>query len=227
METKRILCPQCEKPFRTESGLAWHLEHQHGKVTEDKGKSNGQNSPEVPANQASGALLKEPEQKSTPATMSDLERLLRGEPEHKGDFGEAVAEIKEGTAETELGKLHDEFAGLSTKADVEKLSETVSGLSSLETELSDELPALAARVVDVERAINSIKSCSEDFLKFQKSVYDRLARLHICPDCGRSLHMHLLGEGSWHLECVHCGYCTIGYKAPKWKEEHGKLFARG
>ncbi len=30
-----ILCPECPKTFRTESGLAWHLEHIHGRSEED------------------------------------------------------------------------------------------------------------------------------------------------------------------------------------------------
>lgn len=59
MEKTKILCPQCEKSFRTKTGLAWHLERQHRKVTEDKAKSNGQKSPEAPAKQDSGALLED------------------------------------------------------------------------------------------------------------------------------------------------------------------------
>ena len=30
-----ILCPECPKTFRTESGLNWHLEHIHGRSEED------------------------------------------------------------------------------------------------------------------------------------------------------------------------------------------------
>jgi hypothetical protein len=30
-----ILCPECPKTFRTESGLSWHLQHIHGRSEED------------------------------------------------------------------------------------------------------------------------------------------------------------------------------------------------
>ncbi len=30
-----ILCPECPKTFRTESGLNWHLQHIHGRSEED------------------------------------------------------------------------------------------------------------------------------------------------------------------------------------------------
>jgi hypothetical protein len=30
-----ILCPECPKTFRTESGLNWHLQHIHGRSGED------------------------------------------------------------------------------------------------------------------------------------------------------------------------------------------------
>ena len=30
-----ILCPECPKTFRTESGLAWHLEHIHDRSEAD------------------------------------------------------------------------------------------------------------------------------------------------------------------------------------------------
>jgi hypothetical protein len=37
MTRKEILCPYCNhKPFRNDSGLAWHVEHQHGKLVGTK-----------------------------------------------------------------------------------------------------------------------------------------------------------------------------------------------
>jgi chromosome segregation ATPase len=30
----KISCPECEKSFRTESGLSWHLQKIHGKTTQ-------------------------------------------------------------------------------------------------------------------------------------------------------------------------------------------------
>ena len=33
--TSMILCPECPKTFRTESGVNWHREHIHGRSEED------------------------------------------------------------------------------------------------------------------------------------------------------------------------------------------------
>jgi hypothetical protein len=49
-----------------------------------------------------------------------------------------------------------------------------------------------------------------------------IVKLHVCPDCEHSLHVHRL-EGSWHLECLVCGFYTVNYKYPKWKEPGVKL----
>jgi len=49
-----------------------------------------------------------------------------------------------------------------------------------------------------------------------------IVKLHICPDCEHSLHVHRL-EDSWHLECPVCGFYTVNYKYPKWKEPGVKL----
>lgn len=48
---KEIFCLFCEKVFRTETGLSWHLAHTHGKVGEDEEIINSQDLPEAPANQ--------------------------------------------------------------------------------------------------------------------------------------------------------------------------------
>jgi len=35
-----ILCPECPKTFKNESGLNWHLEHIHGRTEEDAETDN-------------------------------------------------------------------------------------------------------------------------------------------------------------------------------------------
>lgn len=68
----------------------------------------------------------------------------------------------------------------------------------------------------INRSIGDWKKIFSDYeMKFRK--------LHICPDCGASLHMHRFGqENTWHLECVQCGYYSPDYKATIWKDKPGK-----
>ena len=35
-----ILCPECPKTFKNQSGLTWHLEHIHGRSEEDEVTDN-------------------------------------------------------------------------------------------------------------------------------------------------------------------------------------------
>ena len=54
------------------------------------------------------------------------------------------------------------------------------------------------------------------------ATQELLRKLHLCPDCGASLHMHHF-EHSFHLECVECGFYSVDYEMPKWKEPGRKL----
>jgi hypothetical protein len=93
MTRKEILCPHCDhQPFRNETGLAWHIEHQHWSMTQEREKGKRQSLPEVSANQAPGTFQKVQEE-LRPATMADFERLLKGEAEHKEDFVEGKTPV--------------------------------------------------------------------------------------------------------------------------------------
>ncbi len=97
-----------------------------------------------------------------------------------------------------------------------------------------QMEEFSKRWTDLREAHNrqaAIINEHRDVLNHNFEVYNgKLAKLHLCPDCGRSLHMHLLDGGSWHLECVHCGYCSVDYKAPGVERDEGGIIclkARG
>ncbi len=52
-----ILCPECPKTFRTESGLAWHLEHIHGRSEEDAVTDNPFQCPLCDSKTESGSTM--------------------------------------------------------------------------------------------------------------------------------------------------------------------------
>jgi len=79
---------------------------------------------------------------------------------------------------------------------------------------------LDIRCKDLEKFINrTIEECKQIIGDYEK----KLGKLHTCPDCGASLHLHRHGEENlWHLECVICGYYSLDYKATVWKEKAGR-----
>jgi len=101
-------------------------------------------------------------------------------------------------------------------------------------------------------AVNeSFRQTIENYNKKMNDFEEKLSKLHICPDCGASLHSHRLekevksgsekyalvqrdekilltkkaGEERWHLECPLCGYCSKDYPGPDWKKTRGDYFA--
>jgi hypothetical protein len=103
MDSKKILCPHCNhNPFRNETGLTWHLEHQHGIITQGNRKAVSpdptpaetkieQQSPTEPPKTTTEKDSTGPEEKqqqpgestgpdpkrSRGATMADFEKLLQ------------------------------------------------------------------------------------------------------------------------------------------------------
>jgi DNA anti-recombination protein RmuC len=119
MTRKEILCPHCDhKPFRNETGLEWHIEHQHGSITKKKEKAvnqiatpvtteqERQSTTELPRAMAEKVVIvPEVNQKrpsipdiirSRGATMSDFERLLnRSAPESQKQSKEDQIDLKQ------------------------------------------------------------------------------------------------------------------------------------
>lgn len=128
-------------------------------------------------------------------------------------------------------------AGEELKAKVAEIDESVNQMAedfTSGTEIRDKwFTELKSRVEKVEKLENSFTELEKangravDFFDMKVKDFEaRLLKLHICPDCGASLHMHLISDktGDWHLECPLCGYCSENYGSPKWKEPRGKLF---
>ena len=104
--------------------------------------------------------------------------------------------------------------------------------------LANDYQLLDDKCKQLEKFINrTVEDCKKLFSNYET----KLAKLHICPDCGRPLHLHKVGDfvittskametsyitqgNSWHLECLHCGYCSVNYQYPEWKDQKA-LFA--
>jgi len=75
---------------------------------------------------------------------------------------------------------------------------------------------------DVKQMRKWFNQTIEDCKKIIGDYEKKLGKLHVCPDCGASLHLHRLENSTWHLECVQCGYYSANYKATVWKEKAGR-----
>lgn len=131
MENNKILCPHCNhKPFRNETGLAWHLQHQHGNLIESQNKDNNQTSTAAPNKPEQHATIerptavaekaeakpeaseKQPRETTKPdgatsrgATYVDIERLLNGTKPQCND----TAKNDQVNFEKELSKFKEEI----------------------------------------------------------------------------------------------------------------------
>ena len=146
------------------------------------------------------------------------------------------------------GRLEDGEVSLSealsdTVEDVSLLQESLKHYTEHITELFSKYDALKVSVDSFNNTLNRLSNWSEAQWKNALGVIatvdaantKKFSKLHICPDCGASLHLHrvndsvksdgTIGQGrSWHFECLICGYYTINYLYPTWKAEGGTYF---
>jgi rubrerythrin len=142
---------------------------------------------------------------------------------------EAISELNE--------NVEDLYGYLNDTADVvEKNNANIANLAN-------KYDALKVSVDSFNNTLNGLSNWSEAQWKNALSVIatvdaantKKFSKLHICPDCGASLHLHrsndsvnsdgnILQGKSWHLECPICGYYSINYLYPTWKAEGGTYF---
>ncbi len=156
-----------------------------------------------------------------PATRANFSRLRERLSKAKGEAVPATLEDIMG------GEGKKVTLGEELKGEVDRVSKEV---TKLKEELAGSIKRIDASVVGlVERQSDYARLAGEIIGRREEELASKLSKLHVCPDCGNSLHMHLVGEktgtGNWHLECPLCGYCSEDYGAPKWKEPRRHLFA--
>jgi len=150
-----------------------------------------------------------------------------------------------GQEESEEGKLTPNKAISELNENVEDLygylndtADVVQKNNANIANLANKYDALKVSVDSFNNTLNRLGNWSEAQWKNALNVIDmvdtsntkKFNKLHICPDCGGSLHLHRSNDSvnsvgniaqgrSWHLECPICGYCSINYLYPTWKEQ--------
>ena len=148
-----------------------------------------------------------------PERKDDLESRLVGiegtVPELRNRLNELTQKVSKLSQDVGLSKV-------TRDADRDDLNKRI---EEMERKSEDDLNSLAA-VVNIHR-----DSFNRDLAALQSridQIQRMVSKLHVCPDCGASLHLHRLEKDSWHLECLLCGYYSVNCKYPKWKEQSGK-----
>lgn len=131
----------------------------------------------------------------------------------------------------------------------EKLTDLTKRFDVLQQDVDRRIIEAHGDISDVDTKAYNLKDKCEGLEKWMNRIieefktimagYDgKLLKLHICPECGKSLHVHKIREpssktmegkliedkGAWHLECIHCGFYTTNYQYPKWKEAGVDIF---
>ena len=180
--SNKISCPECEKSFRTESGLNWHLEHVHEKTREAEAASqvsnDGLDEPVNDTIRLEDIAVKVARLEDMVSKLSqdvELSKVIRDA--DRADFNKRIEEV-ERKFEDDLNSLaavvnryRDAFnhglADMESRiAKVQKMVEGLGeGLSAVRTKLAthghDDLkpiPELVAKVGKIEQTLGSMQS---------------------------------------------------------------------
>lgn len=152
--------------------------------------------------------------------------------EHGQTMGEFVKKLVDDTLYPAKSMLGDVNIPVVKGSVVEEGSAKVDELQALVERCGKNLIELMNRLdagdlsvkqlgASVDGLWDSLMRMGETVSKNAEFYNKNHAKLHICPDCGASLHLHRLEGQSWHLECVECGYYSPNYKATVWKKKPG------